>query len=66
MGQDMFTEMLIRIEFRISKCTNHLPSFDPGLKRAITLRFLATWIINAACWLILEEYQMHQCVPTEV
>ena len=42
MEPDMFREMLVRVTPRISKRTDRRPPLEPGLKLAITLRFLAT------------------------
>lgn len=42
MEPEMFREILVRLTPRISKSRERRPSLDPGLKLAITLRFLAT------------------------
>ena len=42
MQPEMFHEILVRVAPRITKSKERRPALDPGLKLAITLRFLAT------------------------
>ncbi|XP_001183009.2 uncharacterized protein LOC753666 [Strongylocentrotus purpuratus] len=64
MDPNLFAELLLRVTLRITKCPRSRRPLEPGLKLAITLRFLATG--NSYRFLAYDFRVAHNSISTFV